>query len=165
MPATNITGSAATVVVYPATSGNPHALIVNIGQQPAYLGAQYVSTTNGLVLAPNNQIRLLNAAGTVYGIAGFTQTTPYGTANAVTTIGGSTITLASGGTAFTSGMSIVIEPGSARQEMAMVFASNAGTVTTAAPMTFVHGTAVTAATTFSQITPQVTTIRAERGSS
>ena len=43
----------------------------------------------------------------------------------------------------------------------MVFASNAGTVTTAAAMTFVHGSA----TTFSQITPLVTTIRAERGAS
>ena len=38
MPSTNINGSAATVVVYPATSGNPHALIFNTGGQPAYAG-------------------------------------------------------------------------------------------------------------------------------
>jgi hypothetical protein len=165
VPATNINGSAATVVVYPATSGNPHAVIFNTGGQPAYLGQSLVTSADGLVLAPGNHIELPNNAGTVFGIAGFNQIAPFGTANAVTTIGGSTITLASGGTAFTSGMTIVIEPASARQEIAMVFASNAGTVTTAAPMTFVHGTAVTAATTFSQITPLVTTIRAERGAS
>ena len=161
MPSTNINGSAATVVVYPATSGNPHALIFNPGGQPAYLGQSTVTNVSGLVLAPNNQIRLLNAAGTVYGVAGFTQVAPYGTANAATTAGGSVLTVNSAGTAFTSGMGIVIEPGGARQEMAMVFASNAGTVTTAAAMTFVHGSA----TTFSQITPLVTTIRAERGAS
>ena len=65
----------------------------------------------------------------------------------------------SAGTAFGTGSTIVVEPGTPRQEIAVVFSANAGTVVTSAPFAFGHGSA----TTFSQITPLATTVRAERG--
>ena len=159
MPTTNVTGSAVTVIYYPPSSGNPHCSLYNAGQQTAYVGQAGVSSATGLPLPPGNRARLFTAAGTIYATAGFNQVSPFGTANAATSVGGSTITVTSGGTAFTSGMGIVVEPGTPRQEIAMVFASNAGTVTSAAAFTFAHGSA----TTFSQINPLVATVKAERG--
>ena len=159
MPSTNITGTAVTVVYYPASSGNPHCILTNTGGNTAYVGQSGISSATGLPMPPNDRAKLLFAGGTIYATAGFTQVSPYGTANAATTIGGSTITVASGGTAFGTGSTIVVEPGTPRQEIAVVSSTNAGSVTTSAPFTFGHGSA----TTFSQITPLATTVRAERG--
>ena len=159
MPATNISGTAVTVVYYPPSAGNPHCILTNIGGNTAYVGQSGISSATGLPMPPNDRAKLLFAGGTIYATAGFTQVSPYGTANAATTIGGSTITVASGGTAFGTGSTIVEEPGTPRQEIAVVSSTNAGSVTTSAPFTFGHGSA----TTFSQITPLATTVRAERG--
>lgn len=159
MPATNISGTAVTVVYYPPSSGNPHCILSNIGGNTAYVGQSGISSATGLPMPPNDRAKLLFAGGTIYATAGFTQVAPYGTINAATTIGGSLLTVSSAGTAFGTGSTIVVEPGTPRQEIAVVSSTNAGSVTTSAPFTFGHGSA----TTFSQITPLATTVRAERG--
>jgi hypothetical protein len=160
MPSTNINGTVTTVVYYPPSSGNPHCILTNIGGNTAYVGQSGISSATGLPMPPNDRAKLLFAGGTIYATAGFGQIAPFGTANAVTSYpSGSTITVASGGTAFTSGMTVVIEPGTPRQEIGTVFSSNAGSVVTNAPFTYAHGTT----TTFSQISPLATTVKAERG--
>ena len=159
MPATNISGTAVTVVYYPPSSGNPHCILSNIGGNTAYVGQSGISSATGLPMPPNDRSKLLFAGGTIYATAGFNQVSPFGTANAATTIGGSTITVASGGTAFGTGSTFVVEPGTPRQEIAVVFATNAGTVTTTAAFTFGHPNA----SVFSAINPLATTVRAERG--
>ena len=159
MPATNISGTAVTVVYYPPSSGNPHCILSNIGGNTAYVGQSGISSATGLPMPPNDRSRLLFAGGTIYATAGFNQASPFGTANAATTIGGSVITVASGGTAFGTGSTFVVEPGTPRQEIAVVFATNAGTVTTTAAFTFGHPNA----SVFSAINPLATTVRAERG--
>ena len=159
MPATNISGTAVTVVYYPPSSGNPHCILSNIGGNTAYVGQSGISSATGLPMPPNDRSRLLFAGGTIYATAGFNQASPFGTANAATTIGGSVITVASGGTAFGTGSTFVVEPGTPRQEIAVVFATNAGTVTTTAAFTFGHPNS----SVFSAINPLATTVRAERG--
>ena len=159
MPATNISGTAVTVVYYPPSAGNPHCILTNIGGNTAYVGQSGISSATGLPMPPNDRSRLLFAGGTIYATAGFNQASPFGTANAATTIGGSVITVASGGTAFGTGSTFVVEPGTPRQEIAVVFATNAGTVTTTAAFTFGHPNA----SVFSAINPLATTVRAERG--
>ena len=159
MPSTNITGTAVTVVYYPASSGNPHCILTNTGGNTAWVGQAGVSSATGLPMPPGDRSRLLFAGGTIYATAGFNQVSPFGTANAATTIGGSTITVASGGTAFGTGSTFVVEPGTPRQEIAVVFATNAGTVTTTAAFTFGHPNS----SVFSAINPLATTVRAERG--
>ena len=159
MPATNISGTAVTVVYYPPSAGNPHCILSNIGGNTAYVGQSGISSATGLPMPANDRAKLLFAGGTIYATAGFTQVSPYGTANAATTIGGSVITVASGGTAFGTGSTFVVEPGTPRQELAVVFATNAGTVTTTAAFTFGHPNA----SVFSAINPLATTVRAERG--
>jgi hypothetical protein len=160
MPTTNVNGTISAVVSYPPQAGQPHAYIINLGPQNAWLSAGTgVSTATGFLLPPNNRIDLSTAAGTVYAIAGGNQAAPYGTANAATSVNGTTIVVTGGGTAFTSGMTIIVEPGTPRQEVTSVSASNAGTVTTSPAMVFAHGSA----SVFSQWTPYVTTVRAERG--
>ena len=160
MPATNISGTAVTVVYFPPSSGNPHCILTNTGGNTAWVGQSGVSSATGLPMPPNDRSRLLFAGGTIYATAGFNQIAPYGTAHAATTYpGGSVLTVNSAGTAFGTGSTIVVEPGTPRQEIAVVFSANAGTVVTSAPFAFGHGSA----TTFSQITPLATTVRAERG--
>ena len=159
MPATNISGTAVTVVYYPPSAGNPHCILTNIGGNTAYVGQSGISSATGLPMPPNDRSRLLFAGGTIYATAGFNQASPFGTANAATTLGGSVITVASGGTAFGTGSTFVVEPGTPRQELAVVFATNAGTVTTTAAFTFGHPNA----SVFSAINPLATTVRAERG--
>ena len=159
MPATNISGTAVTVVYYPPSAGNPHCILSNIGGNTAYVGQSGISSATGLPMPPNDRAKLLFAGGTIYATAGFNQVSPFGTANAATTIGGSTITVASGGTAFGTGSTFVVEPGTPRQEIAVVFATNAGTVTTTAAFTFGHPNS----SVFSAINPLATTVRAERG--
>ena len=159
MPSTNITGTAVTVVYYPASSGNPHCILTNTGGNTAWVGQSGVSSATGLPMPPNDRSRLLFAGGTIYATAGFNQIAPYGTANAATTIGGSVISVASAGTAFGTGSTIVVEPGTPRQEIAVISQSAAGSVTTTAAFTFGHPNS----SVFSAITPLATTVRSERG--
>lgn len=160
MTATNINGTASTVVSFPAPAGSPHAVLFNAGPQEAWLsGGSIMSTYTGFPLAPNGKYELTASAGTVYAIAGGNQVSPFGTANAATSVAGSVITVASAGTAFTAGMTIIVEPGTPRQEVTSVASSNAGTVNTSPPMVFAHGSA----TVFSQWTPLVTTVQAVGG--
>ena len=96
-----------------------------------------------------------NTPSTVYAVSGFSQISPSGSVATATTAGGTTITVATfaAGTVFTSGMWIVVEPGTPRQETAQVN-GNGGTVSasvyTSGPLTYVHaaGTSVL----FQQIT-------------
>lgn len=162
MPTTNVNGTASTVVSYPPPAGSPHAVLFNAGPQNAWLsGGSIMSTYTGFPLPPGNKYEMPTAAGTVYAMAGGNQSSPYGTANAATSVAGSVITVASGGTAFTAGMTIVVEPGTPRQEVTSVASSNAGTVNTSPAMVFAHGSA----TVFSQWTPLVTTLNVVRGAS
>lgn len=160
MPATNINGTASTVVSFPAPAGSPHAYLINLGQQNAWLSAgSQCSTYTGFLLPPNNRIDLSNAGGTIYAIAGGNQSSPFGTASAASVPAGTVLTVSAGGTAFTSGMTVIIEPGTPRQEVTSVQASSGTSVTTSPAMVFAHGTNAV----FSQYTPLVTTVRVERG--
>ena len=159
MPITNVNGTISAGVSYPPTSGQPHAYLFNNGPQNVWLGGSAVSTASGFLLAPNNAIDLSTAAGTIYGIAGGNQVSPSSTTSAASAVAGTSLTVASGGTAFTAGMTIIIEPGTARQEVTSVSASAAGSVNTSPAMTFAHPSA----SAFSQYTPLVTTVNAARG--
>lgn len=160
MAAANIGGTATTVASYPASGGKSTLFLFNAGGQTAFLGTgPGVSSATGLPLPPGSKADISNAAGTVYAVAGGYQVAPYGTANANTVYGGTALTLASGGTAFTAGMTVIIDPGTAKQEITSVASSNAGTVNVSPAMTFVHGSAAT----FSQYTPFATTLQVIRG--
>ncbi len=154
----NVNGSASTVLAYPPSGGSPHAYIFNAGPWPAHLGGNSgVSSVTGFRLMPQSRSDLSSTGGgTIWGIAGGNQVTPYGTITAATTYpGGTALTGVTGGTAFTAGMTIVVEPGTPRQEIAMVSSSNAGTVNVSAAFTYGHGSA----TVFSQWTPNLTTLQ------
>lgn len=160
MPYTNVNGTISTVVMYPPSGGSPHAYLFNQGPNPVYLGAgSGLSPATGMPLQPNSRMDLSSTPGTIYGIAGGNQQTPYGTITANTAFAGTALTGVTGGTAFTAGMTVVIEPGTPRQEVTSVASSNAGTVNVAPAFTFVHGSA----TTFSQWAPYITTLQVVRG--
>lgn len=157
----NVGGTASSVVAYPPSGGSPHAYIFNNGPNAVHLGGiSGVSSATGFRLAPSNRIDLSNFSGTVYGIAGGNQLAPFGTITAATTYpGGTALTGVTGGTAFTAGMTVIIEPGTARQEITSVASSNAGTVNVSPAFQFGHGSAVT----FSQWNPYVTTVQVVPG--
>lgn len=156
----NVGGTVSTVVAYPPSGGSPHAYLFNAGPNNVHLGGiSGVSSASGFRLAPNNRIDLSNFSGTVYGIAGGNQTTPYGTITANTAYGGTALTGVTGGTAFTAGMTVIIDPGTAKQEITSVASSNAGTVNVSPAMAFVHGSAAT----FSQWNPYITTVQITPG--
>lgn len=160
---TNISvgGTVSAVVAYPPSGGSPHAYLFNAGPNPVYLGAGAgVSPATGFQLAAASRIDLSRAAGTIFGIAGGNQAAPYGTVTAAAAYpGGTALTGVTGGTAFTAGMTVVVEPGTPRQEVTSVASSNAGTVNVSPAFQFGHGSA----TTFSQWLPQVTTVQVVPG--
>lgn len=158
----NLGGTASSVVAYPPSGGYPHAYIFNPGPQPAYLGnGSGVSSATGFELMPQCRTDLALTSGTIYGVAGGNQQAPYGTITAATTYpGGTALTGVTGGTAFTAGMTVIIEPGTPRQEVTSVSGSNAGTVTVSPAMIFGHGSA----TVFSQYSPNVATLQVTPGS-
>jgi hypothetical protein len=165
MSALNLNGTASTVVMYPPSGGTPHAYIFNQGPNNAHLGGgPGVSTTTGMRLAAANRMDLSNTPGTIYGIAGGNAVSPAGTITANTSYGGSVLTGTPGfaaGTIFTSGMTLVIDPGTSKQEFGYVFSANSGTVTLAAAMTYVHGSLAT----ISQWSPYTTTLQVLPGAS
>lgn len=145
MPVFNAPVSSTPTGLYvPNSAGKSSVFIQNIGSNPLYLGGSAVTTVGGLEIPPGESVTFANATTPVYGVAGFnTQAALAGTTSAAATQGGSVLSVASGGTSFTVGSQIVIEPGSARQEVQTVSASAAGSVTTAASFAFAHGSAVT----------------------
>lgn len=157
----NVSGTIATVAAYPPSGGAAHAYIFNPGPWPAHLGdGPGVSSATGFRLMPQCRVDLALTAGTIWAVAGGNQEAPYGTINAVTAYpGGSALTVASGGTAFTAGMTVIIEAGSPRQEVTSVASSNAGTVTVSPAMTYGHGTG----TVFSQYAPNLATLQVVPG--
>ena len=159
MAHTPVSATIPTVVFTPSTSGTPHAVLYNNGPAPVYLGGSGVSTSVGFALAPNDRLDLSYNGGTIWAISGYQTASPAGTViTSATTVGGTTLTIA-GGTAvtslFTAGMWLVVESATPRQEIAQVNGTNAGSVFTNGPLTYVHGTA----STFSQITAAPSLIR------
>jgi hypothetical protein len=157
----NVGGTVSAAVSYPPSGGSPHAYLFNAGPWPVYLGAgSGVSSATGFRLAPANRIDLSSTSGTIYGIAGGNQQAPFGTITANTAYGGTALTGVTGGTAFTAGMTVVIDPGTAKQEVTSVASSNAGTVNVSPAFAFVHGSAAT----FSQYSPNMITLQVIPGS-
>jgi hypothetical protein len=156
----NVGGTVSSVVAYPPSGGTPHAYLFNAGPNNAHLGGiSGVSSATGMQLRPQCRMDLSNFSGTIYGIAGGNQQTPYGTITANTAYGGTALTGVTGGTAFTAGMTVIIDPGTAKQEITSVASSNAGTVNVSPAMAFVHGSAAT----FSQWNPNITTLQITPG--
>jgi hypothetical protein len=142
---TPVSATIPTVVFTPPAYGVPHAVLYNQGPATVYLGGSGVSTQTGVALGPNDKIRWPVAnAGTIYSISGYNQISPAGTIATATALpAGTVITMTAGGTFFTAGMWIAIESGTPRQEIQQVNGSNAGSIFTNGPLTYMHGTAVT----------------------
>jgi hypothetical protein len=137
-------------VYVPSPSGVPSVFIQNRGPVPVWVGGSAVTTVSGLELSPRAGMTLRDAVQGVFAVSGFNPGTA-GTGTVSTNIaqGGSVITVASGGSAFSTGINIVIESGSARQEVQTVAAQTGTTVTISGTFAFAHGSA----TTFSQAVP------------
>jgi hypothetical protein len=162
MASTNATGTAAVVVSYPPPAGTPHAYLFNTSPQVAYVGGEYVTSVSGLPLYPNGRLPLANMPGTAYAIAGFSQSaTVFGTVVTNVAQGGTSITT-NNDPGWVIGSSIVIEPGTPRQEILPVGGTTASAVTTNAGAVFAHGSATSLV---DAITPYVTTVKADRGAS
>lgn len=160
MAGVSVTGLSAVAVSWPPPAGQSTMFIFNEGPSPAYLGSgSGVSAATGLELPASARVDLAGYGGTAYAIAGGNPSAPYGTATAATVIGGTVITVASGGTAFTAGMTVVVDPSTALQEVATVSASSGTSVTVSAAFTFVHGSAAT----FSQYSAYETSLSVIRG--
>jgi hypothetical protein len=162
MPYTNATGTAAVVVSYPSPSGTPHAYLINTSPQVAYVGGQYVTSVSGLPLYPNNRMDLAFMPGTAYAVAGFSQSaTVFGTVQTAVQQGGTSFTT-SGAPGWAIGSSLIVEPGTVRQEILPIGGTSSSAVTTNAGALYFH--AGTASLVYA-ITPYVTTVRADRGAS
>jgi hypothetical protein len=160
MPYTNAPGTAAVAVSVPAAAGAPHAYLFNSSGQVAYLGGSAVNNVTGFPLYPNNRVDLSNAPGTIYGVAGFNQSaTVFGTVQTAVQQGGTTFTTA-GAPGWAIGSSLVVEPGSVRQEILPIGGTTSSAVTTNAGASYFH--AGTTSLVYA-ITPYVTTVRADRG--
>ena len=135
-------------VYVPSPSGIPSVFIKNAGLTPVWVGGSEVSTVAGLELSARAAITLRDAVQPVFAVSGFTPgAAGPGTVLANIAQGGSVISVASGGSAFTSGSEIVIESGSVRQEVQAVAAQTGTTVTISGGFVFAHGSTVT----FSQV--------------
>jgi hypothetical protein len=111
-----------------------------------------VTTVGGLELAPGAGVTLPGAVQPVFAVSGFTPGTVAGTATAAVAQGGSVISVASGGSAFTTGSYLAIEQGSVRQEVAKVAAQTGTTVTITGTFAIAHGSASTFATVLAAAT-------------
>lgn len=147
-------------VYVPNPSGTPSVFIANTGSYPAWVGGSAVTTVAGLELSPGASMTLPKAVQTVFAVAGFTPgAAGPGTVAANIAQGGSVISVASGGSAFTTGSDIVIESGSARQEVQAVAAQTGTTVTIGGTFAYAHGSTVT----FSQVIPAQTQVTVSAG--
>jgi hypothetical protein len=162
MAYTNANGTAAVVVSYPPPAGTPHAYLFNTGLQVAYVGGQNVTSVSGLALYPNGKIPLTLMPGTVYAVSGFTQSaTVFGTVQTAVQQGGTSFTT-SGAPGWAIGSSLIVEPGTVRQEILPVGGTTSSSVTTNTGAAFFH--AGTSSLVYA-ITPYVTTVKADRGAS
>ena len=135
-------------VYVPSPSGVPSVFIENRSPAPVWIGGSEVSTVAGLELSPRASVTLRDAVQPVFAVSGFNPgTAGPGTVLANIAQGGSVISVASGGSAFTTGSEIVIESGSVRQEVQAVAAQTGSTVTISGAFVFAHGSTVT----FSQV--------------
>lgn len=160
MPYTNATGTAAVVVSVPPPAGIPHAYLFNSSGQVAYLGGSAVTTMSGLPLYPNNKMDLSFLPGTAYAVAGFNQSaTVFGTVVTNVAQGGTSFTV-NAAPGFAIGSSIVVEPGTVRQEILPVGGTTSTAVTTNTGALFAHGSV---SSLVYAITPNVTTVQAVRG--
>lgn len=147
-------------VYVPSPSGTPSVFIANSGPAPVWVGGSAVTTAAGLELAPGASMTLPHAAQGVWAVSGFTPgTAGTGTVSTNASQGGSVLTVASGGSAFTTGSDIVIESGSVRQEIQAVAAQTGTTVTVSGTFAFAHGSTVT----FSQVLPAPATVTISAG--
>lgn len=137
-------------VYVPSPSGVPSVFLENAGLSPVWVGGSAVTTVAGLQLAPGASMTLPHAAQGVWAVSGFTPgAAGPGTVLSNIAQGGSVISVASGGSAFTTGSDIVIESGSVRQEVQAVAAQTGTTVTISGTFAYAHGSTVT----FSQAVP------------
>jgi hypothetical protein len=156
---TNVSVTPAQVYV-PSPSGTPSVFIANGGRYPVWVGGSAVTSVAGLELSPGASMTLPNAAQGIFAVSGFTPgTAGPGTVLSNIAQGGSVISVASGGTAFTTGSDIVIESGSVRQEVQAVAAQNGTTVTISGTFAYAHGSTVT----FSQVVPAQASVTVSAG--
>ena len=138
-------------VYVPPASGRPSVFIYNNGPNPVYVGGSEVTSVSGMMVPPAARVGVPAAVQGVFAVSGFNPTALVGTVSTNAAQGGSVLTVASGGSAFTTGAFISIENGSARQEIQAVASQTGSSVTVAGAFAFAHGstvtfTAVTAAT-------------------
>ena len=146
-------------VYVPSPSGVPSVFIANTGVSPVWVGGSEVTTIAGLELSPNASMTLANAVQPVFAVSGFTPGAALGTVAANIAQGGSVISVASGGSAFTIGSDLVIEQGSARQEVQAVATHTGTTVTIGGTFAYAHGSTVT----FSTALPAPATVTISAG--
>jgi len=146
-------------VLAPGTQARPSAVLFNNGPNPVFVGGSGVTSVAGLELAPNGRVSLPLALENVFAVSGFSPAAAAGTATAAITQGGSVITVASGGSAYTTGSYLAIEQGSVRQEVAVVAAQTGTTVTISGTFAFAHGSA----STFSAVTPATSVLSVSGG--
>ena len=130
-------------VYVPAPSGVPSVFIENRSLNPVYVGGSEVTTVAGLELSPRAGMTLRSAVQPVFAVSGFTPGPGPGTVTTNIAQGGSVISVASGGSAFTTGSYLVIESGSPRQEVQAVAAQTGTTVTITGAFAYAHGSAST----------------------
>ena len=156
----NATGTAAVVVSIPSPSGAPHAYLFNSSLQPAYLGGSLVSTVSGFPLYPGNRADLSSLPSTVWAVAGFNQSaTVFGTVQTAVQQGGTSFTT-SGAPGWAIGSSLVVEPGTPRQEILPIGGTTSSSVTVNAGAAYFH--AGTSSLIYA-ITPYVTTLKVTDG--
>lgn len=146
-------------VYIPSPSGRPSVFLQNTGRTPLWVGGTAVSTVGGLRLAPGAGLDLTGASQTLWAASGFTPGAALGTVTTNIAQGGSVITVASGGSAFTANSFLVIEKDGLRQEVAKVAASTGTTVTIATTFAYAHGSTVT----FSAVLPAPALVTVEGG--
>ena len=149
-----------TQVYVPSPSGTPSVFLANSGRNPVWVGGSAVTSVAGLELSPGASMTLPNAVQGVFAVSGFTPGTEgTGTVSTNAAQGGSVLTVASGGSAFTTGSYIVVESGSVRQEIQTVAAQTGTTVTISGTFAYAHGST----TTFSQALPASTLVTISAG--
>lgn len=146
-------------IYVPAPSGVPSVFLENRSRNPVWVGGSEVTTVSGLELAPRAGMTLRGAVQPIFAVSGFTPGAGPGTVAANIAQGGSVISVASGGTVFTTGSNIVIESGGPRQEVQAVAASTGTTVTISGTFAFAHGST----STFSGAVPAVASVTVSAG--
>lgn len=146
-------------VYVPSASGRPSVVLFNQGPNPVYVGGSVVTSVAGLMVPPNGRAGVPAATQGVFAVSGFNPTTTVGTISTSAAQGGSVLTVASGGSAFTTGSYVSIENGSARQEVQAVAAQTGTTVTVSGTFAYAHGST----NTFTLVTPATSVLTVSAG--